>query len=115
MFITKLLLGLVIYINNLVLVSIGTKQACHSSNFNIISVLETHIKKLCMSGSLSGKSMVEKGQNYPANRRYCSAQVRTQTQLHSLFPYSDNPMGQLSDTTVEKSGARPTALHYHGC
>lgn len=45
--------------------------------------------------------MVEKGQNYPANRRYCSAQVRTQTQLHSLFPYSDNPMGQLSDTTAE--------------
>ena len=48
-------------------------------------------------------------------RRYYSAQVCAQTQVHSLFPNSHSPMGRQFDTTGARSGAGPTALgvsHY---
>ena len=43
-------------------------------------------------------------------RRFYSAQVcALQAQVHSVFLYFHNPMGQQSDTTGERSGAGPLA------
>ncbi|KAF9797218.1 hypothetical protein SFRURICE_006200 [Spodoptera frugiperda] len=43
-------------------------------------------------------------------RRCYSAHVWAQTQMHSLFPLSLNPMGRRTDRTGEGSGAGPTEM-----
>ncbi|PZC73776.1 hypothetical protein B5X24_HaOG208808 [Helicoverpa armigera] len=41
-------------------------------------------------------------------RTYYSARAFAQTQVHSLFLHSHNPMGRQSDTIGKRSGAGPT-------
>lgn len=49
-------------------------------------------------------------ENSQLSRRYYSKLVHVQTQVHSLHPHTHNPMGRLSNTTGEWSGAEPMAL-----
>lgn len=47
------------------------------------------------------------------HRIYYSVQVCVQTQVHFLIPLSHNPIGWLTNTIGERSGAAPTAFKFY--